>query len=213
LPAAVRERYCLRPACLPGHLFPYPPTLAEILDGFRTAVRAPREGQPHLFLGYDGGDGEWFATLDGSDDPPVTNLQRWGGPPDSFDCGPFSALVFFQCWAALHREYLTDDRERTLQASDPDIGPMELDYLRDHFQEGPTPGGWWVFFGDGAWIQVHPGSQPRFPQTLYLFARSARRLREVLRILWPVASLRETLKPAGSIARSALEAVRRSFEG
>jgi hypothetical protein len=71
-----------------------------------------------------------YAHLDGSEDPLVY------GPEDDSPMGTFSEFLFHRLWEALP-ELRPVVKSFSLAATEPAFGGMELDFLTDHFPEGP----------------------------------------------------------------------------
>jgi hypothetical protein len=77
---------------------------------------------------------------------------------------------------------------------------MELDFLKEHFAEGPIDatdpsGPTYYFFTPDAWVRVRRAGDLRGSGTGYwaICAASRERLAEVLRLVWPCGGLRDAL--------------------
>jgi hypothetical protein len=154
----------------PGRLGSVLSALDRPLRPFSRVVlgaRVPLRGQPGmplltpgrlLFLREYGDIDEWdctqdsdtYACLDGSDDPPVVEVSE---DRVALVARSFSSFVFHHVW----RDVAWADNTLGLGATVVS-GPVELDFLRDHFSEGPIlhheRRTTYPFFGPGIWVQV-----------------------------------------------------------
>jgi hypothetical protein len=213
-PEGVREWYSLeeesRSVCPP---LSYPPWLGKALLG--EARWAALIGHNFLPVGGDGGDGSYYVDLGGGDDPPVVaeNETAYGDAGFHPHARPFSAFVFAQTW---HRNFFPGQ----LGAEDPGFGPMELDYLRDHFREGPTlyyaaGGARFHFFAESGRVGVWRKGDPlgEGPAAWEISADTPEDLERLARLLWPCSTLRRTLRPMWKMTVGVLERVRAAVEG
>ncbi len=211
LAASVREWYSLRDAValLPRHYHPRP--LESVLNNFLSEGR--------IALGFDGGDSEWFVKPDGSDDPPVV-VDEWFGDPDDGEhpfADRFSVFLFSWVWEAVTNEAQRSPTGFAVQALNTGFGPMELDFLKEHFQEAEAPR--WegaqcrYFFTAGQRVMAYQHS-PRlgiFVTSWYLTADSAAHLACLLRRLWPCLARVKDVRSQSPPAREVLEQVRRDL--
>lgn len=106
-----------------------------------------------------------YAHLDGSEDPVVY------GPEDDSPMGPFSEFLFHRLWQALP-EFRPGYKRFALAATEPAFGGMELDFLADHFPEGPRE----VLFGGKPEMANPFTGQPMkmYPFRFYFFEPAGR---------------------------------------
>lgn len=156
LVASVREWYSLRGAValLPRHYHPRP--LESVLNNFLSGGR--------IALGFDGGGSEWFVKPDGSDDPPVV-VDEWFGDPDDGErpfADRFSVLLFSWVWDGVTSAAWRSPTGFAVQVLNTGFGAMELDFLKEQFQEAETPR-WegaraWYFFAAGQRVMAFRNS-------------------------------------------------------
>jgi hypothetical protein len=209
LAASVREWYSLRDAValLPRHYHPRP--LESVLNNFLSEGR--------IALGFDGGGSEWFVKPNGSDDPPVVVDEWFGDPADGERpfADRFSVLLFSWVWDGVTSEAWRSPIGFAVQALNTGFGPMELDFLKDQFQEAETPrwegGQAWYFFTAGQRVMAFRNS-PRLGLEVtswYLTADSAADLASLLRQLWPCLVRVKDVRSQSQSSRAVLEQVRR----
>jgi hypothetical protein len=189
LPAAVREWLCLAESARWHHeLDPR----ENLLGAFAQA--APRETPcPLMDLGGDGGDGTCYLCLDGSDDPPVLedNINAYGDFELHRRADRFSTFLFFVAWNDPWWDW-------SFEAEDVPLDPPQLDFLRDHFQEGPVNeiGGRWLraFFTEGARLAIWP-VPGHSDGTVHwqIRCQTAKLLEETTRRVWEVCGLFDKL--------------------
>jgi hypothetical protein len=147
-------------------------------------------------------------------------VDQWYGDPDDGEhpCADrFSVFVFSWVW-----DGVTDEAQRSptgfgVQALNTPFGPMELDFLKEHFQEAEAPrwegGQTWYFFTAGQRILAHRHS-PRLGVEVtnwYLTADSAAGLGSLLRRLWPCLARVKDLRTGSQPSRAVLEQVRQEL--
>jgi hypothetical protein len=145
--------------------------------------------------------------------------------------GPFSVFVFLQTWERFFSSSAVT-RGFRVRAEEPRFGPMELDYFIDRFAEGPRQ---ISFEGDAERLNPFTGKMMKlYPYRFHFFSRTARvavscmgdptrqeaeawwaiqansrkALLEVLRQLWPVGTLSETLTGMTRGGKAALKQLR-----
>jgi hypothetical protein len=210
LAASVREWFSLRDAVALIPRWWHPRPLESVLNNFRSGGR--------IALGFDGGDSEWFVKPDGSDDPPVVVDEWFGGPDDGErPCADrFSNLLFCWVWHGVTHEAHRGRTGFGVQAHHIAFGPMELDFLREQFQEVEAPRGEGgqtrFFFTAGQRVMAWTNRIPLGTEvtTWYLTADSAADLASLLRRLWPCLA-RVKLLTRSPQAQEVLEQVRREF--
>jgi hypothetical protein len=106
-----------------------------------------------------------YAHLDGSADPLVY------GPEDDSPQGTFSEFLFHRLWEAVP-EFRPAVKTFSLAATGPAFGGMELDFLTDHFQEGPREV---AFQGEPERINPFTGQPMKvYPFRFYFFRPEGR---------------------------------------
>jgi hypothetical protein len=211
LPASVREWYSLRDAVALIPRWWHPRPLESVLKDFRSGGR--------IALGFDGGDCEWFVKPDGSDDPPVVVEQSFGLPDDGEHpyADRLAVLLFSWVWDGVAHEEQMTAAGFGVQALNTGFGPMELDFLKEHFREAEAPcwegGQTWFFFTAGQRVTAHR-SRVRLDMEVtnwYLMADSAADLARLLRRLWPCLARLKQVYTRSQQAREVLEQVRREI--
>jgi hypothetical protein len=211
LPGSVREWYSLREGIELIPRWCHPRLLASVLKDFWNGGR--------ILIGFDGGDCQWFVKPDGSDDPPVVVEQAFGLPDDGeHPCvDRFSAFLFHLVWDGVTHEGRMSTAGFGVQAVDTGFGPMELDFLKEQFQEAEAPR-WegvqtWFFFTAGQRVMAQTTSRRLGVEVTnwYLTADSAADLARLLRRLWPCLARVKDLRSRSQPALAVLEQVRREL--
>jgi hypothetical protein len=211
LPGSVREWYSLRDAVSLIPRWWHPRPLESVLTNFRAGGR--------IALGFDGGDCQWFVKPDASDDPPVV-VEQWFGLDDDGEhpyADRLAVLLFSWVWDGLTHEAQMTTAGFGVQALNTAFGPMELDFLKEHFQEAEAPpwegGQTWFFFTAGqrvlaqrSWMRLGVDVT-----NWYLTADSAADLACLLRRLWPCLARVKAVGTRSQPAREVLEQVRREL--
>jgi hypothetical protein len=191
-------------------------SLEELLEDLKRQFKGRHQGKAkRVYLGWMwGGEIDVEVRLTDAADPVVGTGASESDLP--LEEGPFSTFVFHQAW---RRFFAADSVTRGFRvgASEPRFGPMELDYLIDHFTEGPRKVS---FQGRSEMRNPFTGEMMKvYPYEFHFFSRTARvwvscrgdaarqevetsweiqadsrkALREVLRQVWPVGTLSQTL--------------------
>ncbi len=211
LAASVREWYSLRDAIALIPRWCHPRPVASVLEDFR--------GGGRIAVGADGGDCEWFVKPDGSDDPPVV-VDEWFGDLDDGEhpcVDRFSVFLFNWVWGGVAHEGQMSPTGFGVQALNTSFGPMELDFLKEQFQEAEAPPAegaqTWFFFTPGQRVmaQTCRGLHGVGVTSWYLTADSSADLARLLRRLWPCLARVKDLRTQSQTAREVLEQVRREF--
>jgi hypothetical protein len=225
LPASVREWYALPKASRPlrrrqrFRSQEFNP-LREVLGDFE---RAESSGDPYAAgrILLVSSDCSYSVRLDGSDDPPVD----WD--PDHGEWLPhydhFSLFAFWFVLGELTMSYVhpaAGQPNLVLEASDPAFGPIELDFLKESYEEAPgcpchpAPLEAGAFFGEDVWIWANPvPARTDQPGHWYvrIVAPSQEALYRAARRLWPCGTLVQTLSARGEPARAVLDRLRRGL--
>src|SRR5262249_7400601 len=137
------------------------------------------------------------------DDPPVleADLPRYRQQESGVSCERFSTFVFAAAWRQRTARYFWSSQNHWaggVTARDPAFGPMELDFLKDHFAEGlldgtDPSGPTWYFFSADAWVRIRRAGDLRGRGTGFwsLCAASRERLAGVVRPVWPWGGARQ----------------------
>ncbi len=172
LPGSLREWYSLEWVAHfcsfePGNYYGWMPApLDDLLRGLTALRRARKKSQPpRLLIGRPDDLVSYHAHLDGSEDPAVFASD------DDSSRGTLSEFLFRRVWECLP-EFRPAVRQFGAAATEPAFGGMELDFLADHFQEGPRE----VLFG-GLREMVNPFTRARmklYPFCYYFFQEGGR---------------------------------------
>jgi hypothetical protein len=217
LPGSLREWYSLETA---GREWTYEPVdkwwftpapLEELLQRIAWQRRR-RKGKRSLSLEICRLEDERadYAHLDGSEDPLVY------GPEDDSPMGTFSEFLFHRLWEALP-EFRPVVKRFSLAATEPAFSGMELDFLTDHFQEGPREVAFqgkceminpftgqpmktypfrFYFFHPGGRVRVCCQADPARAETeadWRIDAPSKKELVQTVTRVWPCGTLSQTL--------------------
>jgi hypothetical protein len=106
---------------------------------------------------------------DGSDDPPI--YVDYDDGVWELSQSHFSEFVFGSAWYKKTHPYVltkSDDARSCLQAADSSFGPMELDFLKENYDEGPVctchpDPRIHFFFSADTWIHVAAALRPYWP--------------------------------------------------
>ena len=189
LPAAVREWYSI------GDVRRVTSDI-DSLDWFLTHLQPPGSNWgahavgPNLCIGGDGGDGSYILLLTGEDDPPI--LEQNEPAYGDFDLHPIAD--HFSLFVMLYAHYWST---WLLHWSNVATGPMQLDYLREHFREGPSnrPDGarpLYTFYNAGMLLIVEPGgdaSVREFAANWSLRAETEESFSAALQRLWLIPGI------------------------
>ncbi len=218
LPSSVAEWYSLQSPPLPptdDECAWFPASLEELLKNLNRQFRGrDRRKTKYVYVGILWQESGVQVPLDGAADP-VVGMDE--GSYVLRDEGTFSVFVFHQTW---DRFFAVNSRTRgfRVEAEEPRFGPMELDYLIERYSEGPRQ----VCCEGKSELPdpFHPLEIMKvYPDRFYFYSRMARvgvqcqadptryegeakwaiqagsrkALLEVLRRLWRVGTLSETL--------------------
>jgi hypothetical protein len=208
LPASLREWALLDlPPDLRGGAVSYPPRRDELLAALcRVPASGPYAGL--LYLTGDGGDGSWFARLDGGDDPPVVgeNEPAYGDEELHVVSPRFSEWL--RCGLFPCLRYLTAPSVDRAWES------VVLDYLQDHFAHAFTAevsGTTYHYFaGEGRWVCVSPPGGGVVAEW-WVSAQTGDRLAALLRELWPFGGFAAGVRGFGAAANDVVVRVRREL--
>jgi hypothetical protein len=157
---------------------------------------------------------------DGSDDPPIYVDHDDG--VWQFSQAHFTEFVFGWALYKKTRPYVltkSEDARICLQAADSSFGPMELDFLKENYDEGPVCAchpnpRFHCFFSTDTWIHVSASLQPYTLEPFWswqIIAASEEALYQAARKVWPCSTLAQTLVAYGAAGWSVLARLRQEF--
>jgi hypothetical protein len=234
LPGSLREWYSLEWA---GRKLTFEPMEAGewgpiSLDELLHAMAALRSGRkkhrsPRLLIGLVDDEPMYFARLGGAADPPVF------ASGERLSRGPLSVFLFRMMWGALP-ELRPALKNCCLAATEPAFSGMELDFLIDHFQEGPREIAFrgrteminpftgqamklypyrFYFYSRGGRVRVCCQADPARGETeaaWQIDARSKKALAQTAARVWPCGTLSKTLSGGARPAKAVLKEIRSS---
>jgi len=162
---------------------------------------------------------QWYVQVDGSDDPAVFNdgdlsdIDRW-----HVVSGRFSAFLFDWIGDFRYNPYAIKPKVKGLIARHRLPTEEELSYLRAELSEGPPKASedaafHYRFFSSRAIVKIGAWQEDRdeveaIPQW-EIRAANLEALEEIARLLWPLGSLAENLRPAEIGSASVKKVLRR----
>jgi hypothetical protein len=146
---------------------------------------------------------EFVVPVGEAADPPVLERPSPQPHPERLYSEHFSTWVFTCAWRGLTASHFWNSENHWaggVTAREPSFGPMELDFLKEHFREGPADhtdpdGPTYYFFTRETWVRVRRVGDLRGEGTAYweLCAATRQRLAALLRQVWPCGALARTL--------------------